>query len=81
MNKDEELKIIREIISLAEEAHNRIIENFKNCFVGKSKEEIKQLLIDEDDSVLNFLCEKIGLESEIYELCWAAKEILKERNF
>jgi hypothetical protein len=54
-------------------------EKIKACFTGKSIAAIKNLIQDDEPSILEWLTE-IGVENEIYELCAAIQEVLHERN-
>lgn len=80
MNKKQELVVIQDLIKKMEDIQIIIHEKLRNYFNGKTVEEIKTILREEnDDESLRDLYE-LSLPVEDYEICQAIKEVAEEKG-
>ncbi|HTL08346.1 MAG TPA: hypothetical protein VL307_08830 [Chitinophagaceae bacterium] len=61
-----------------EAARNFLIKAVRKAFIGKTIAEIRAMIKDDPEDILEWLIE-ISLETESYEVCAAAQQLLNER--
>jgi hypothetical protein len=79
MDHEKDLNLLKQIIRQLAELDKVVKSKLRLFLKGKSKEEIKDVLRELDESSLNLLCE-MSLPEEDYEICAAVQEVLAENH-
>ncbi len=76
----EEYKIFKRIGDRMVETQNIMKTKMLEYYKGKSIEEMKAEFRNMDDSILEFICNEIAIDAEMYEICQAVKEVIEEKK-